>query len=99
MGLLSIFRRSPSDRFRRSPHVTSVAHGDKVVLMDLRGEQFYSLDGIAVRMWDHLAEPATAEHLSDLVVQEFDVSVEVAREDVTACLDEMARGGLVLAGR
>ncbi len=99
MGLLSIFRRTPTDRFRRSPHVKSVAHGDKVVLMDLRGEQFYSLDGIAVRMWDHLAEPSTAERLSDLVVAEYDVPIEVARGDVTACLDEMTRGGLVLAGR
>jgi len=99
MGLLSIFRRTPSDRFRRSPHVKSVAHGDKLVLMDLRGEQFYSLDGVAVRIWDHLAQPTSAERLSGLVVAEFEVPVEVAREDVAACLDDLTRGGLVLAGR
>ena len=63
--------------------------------MNLRSEQFYSLDGVACRIWDLLAEPATPVGLTDTIAAEFDAPREEILSDVDALLADLLRGGLV----
>ena len=72
MGVRWFSSPKGTGRYRRSTDVTAVSHGDKIVLMNLRSEQFYSLDGVACRVWDLLEEPATPIGLTDTLVEEFD---------------------------
>ena len=92
-------RRTGFEAFTRSEEVSAVRHGDRLVLMDLDGEQFYSLDQVAGRLWELLAEPATIAHLADRLSAEFDAPIETIRADVAECLAGMTRDGLVRVGR
>lgn len=92
-------RRTGVEAFTRSGQVSAVRHGDRLVLMDLDAERFYSLDQVAGRLWELLAEPATVAQLADRLAEEFDAPVETIRADVAECLAGMARDGLVRMGR
>lgn len=81
--------------FERSADVSVARHGEKLVLMDLAGEQFYSLDQVAGRIWDLLAEPATTDRLAERLGAEYDAPIEAIRADVAECLAGLARDGLV----
>lgn len=95
MGVPWFSSPKSSGRYRRSPDVTAANHGDRVVLMNLRSEQFYSLDGVACRVWDLLAEPATPVGLTDTIAAEFDAPRAEILSDVDALLADLLRGGLV----
>ena len=84
-----------SDRYRRSADVKAVSHGDKLVLMNLRSEQFYSLDGIACRVWDLLEAPATTARLTDTIAAEFDAPREEIVRDLDGLLADLMKDGLV----
>lgn len=88
-------RRRTQGSYVRSSDVSVARHGDRVVLMDLAGEQFYSLDQVAGRIWDLLAEPATPAALAERIAEEFDAPVETIRGDVAECLAGLERDGLV----
>ena len=80
---------------RRSADVKTVSHGDKIVLMNLRSEQFYSLDGIACRVWNLLDEPATSAGLTDTISAEFDAPREEIVRDLDGLLARLVEDGLV----
>ena len=82
-------------RYRRSVDVKAVSHGDKLVLMNLRSEQFYSLDGIACRVWDLLDTPATPAALTDTLVSEFDAPRDEVLRDLEGLLADLVKDGLV----
>ena len=82
-------------QYRRSVDVKAVSHGDKLVLMNLRSEQFYSLDGIACRVWDLLEAPATAAGLTDTIAAEFDAPREEIVRDLDGLLVDLMKDGLV----
>jgi len=92
-------RRAEPGVFRRGSHLASVRHGDKVVLMDLDREQFYSLDGVAGRLWDLLEAPATVDQLTTQLAIEYDAPNEILRRDVAEFLAELERDGLLQGGR
>jgi hypothetical protein len=81
--------------YARSGSVSAVRHGDRVVLMDLSGEEFYSLDGVAGRMWELLSQPISSGLLADRLAAEYDAPLETIREDVLECLAQLDREGLV----
>ena len=81
--------------YRRSADVKAVSHGDKIVFMNLRSEQFYSLDGVACRAWDLLEEPATSVGLTDRIADEFDAPRDEIMHDLDGLLAGMLKDGLV----
>ncbi len=82
-------------RYHRSAEVKAVSHGDKMVLMNLRSEQFYSLDGVACRVWDLLEAPATKAGLTDTIAAEFDAARDEIQNDLDGLLGDLVRDGLV----
>ena len=91
--------RAAANAWQRSSRVSAVRHGEKLVLMDLDREQFYSLDGVAGRLWELLDEPTSPEAVTDRLVIEYDAPREVIERDVLECLGQMRRDGLVRVGR
>lgn len=95
MGLRWFSSPKGTGRYRRSVDVKAVSHGDKLVLMNLRSEQFYSLDGIACRVWDLLERPATQARLTDTIQAEFDAPREEILRDLDGLLADLVKDGLV----
>ena len=91
--------RSVVRRFRRNPAVSGVRHGDKIVLMDVGSERFYSLDAVGGRVWELLADHDEPGPIADRLVAEFAAPADQIRRDVDEFLDQLAADGLVEAGR
>ena len=56
---------------------------------------YIMLNPAASFLWDALAEPRTAPMLTALLTEEFDVSEEMARNDVEQFLDMLQRNSMV----
>ncbi len=95
MGVRWFSSSKATGRYRRSVDVKAVRHGDKMVLMNLRSEQFYSLDGVACRVWDLLEAPATRAGLTDTLAAEFDAPRDEIQNDLDGLLADFVRDGLV----
>lgn len=59
----------------------------EVVLLDVGGARYHSLNRTASVMWPKLEAGATTDELVEAVVDEFDAEHEVVRRDVEAFLE------------
>lgn len=82
-------------RYRRSPHVQSAVHGDSMVLLDLRSEQFFALDQVGASVWTQLAEPTAVNEIVDGLVERYDAPETEIRRDVQDLLVSLIGNGLV----
>lgn len=97
---LGWFKDKPALRqFCRKPGVSGVRHGDKIVLMDVGTERFYSLDVVGARVWELLGEHSEPGPIADVLVAEFAVPAAEIRRDVDEFLDQLTRDDLVRAPR
>ena len=56
---------------------------------------YITLNPTASFLWDVLAQPRTVGELTVLLTEEFDVSPEIARKDVTLFLEMLQRNAMV----
>jgi hypothetical protein len=69
---------------------------DEVVIMSLANDAYINLNEVGSRIWELLAEsPRTIDDLVLTLIDEFEVTEEQCREDVTIFLKEMLSKGLV----
>ena len=66
------------------------------VLLHLETKFYFTLNPTAVVVWRSLGEGASLAAIADRLTTTFRVEREVAERDVTAILEEMLSGGLVL---
>lgn len=71
-------------------HVRSAGHGDRTILLDLRREQYYSLDEVGTRVWSMLQEGADVPTIVARIGEEFDAPIERITSDVNALLSQLA---------
>lgn len=83
-------------RYRPASDVTSAAHGDRTVLMDLRSEQFFTLDDVGARIWGILGRTATADEIASSLLAVYDAPADEVRRDVDAFLADLRRDGLIV---
>lgn len=88
----------PRSRPQRRERVLTQHAAGTLVLLDLDGGQYYSLDEVSARVW----ELCDGEHEVDGIVAaisaEYDAPVETIYEDVLAFLEEMEDEKLLVAG-
>jgi hypothetical protein len=88
----------PQSRPQRRERVLTQRAAGTLVLLDLDGGQYYSLDEVSARVW----ELCDGEHEVDGIVAsistEYDAPVETIYEDVLAFLEEMEDEKLLVAG-
>ena len=58
---------------------------------------YITLNPTASFLWNALTQPRTADELTDLLTEEFDVSKETAQKDVAVFLDMLLRNSMVVA--
>lgn len=69
---------------------------DEIIALDLDRSSYFTANPAAAVIMKRLAEGrASAEELVDLLLEEFEVSREVAVADVEAFLSELERDGLL----
>ena len=88
---------------RRSCHVLATAHGDELVLLDLEGERYYTLNEVGSRVWTLLDGGATRAGIVDAVRREYDIRAGIGGDtlegDVARLLAELYAAGLVIADK
>jgi hypothetical protein len=78
-----------------SPNHVSSRVGDDLVILDLEGAMYYSLDPVGARIFELVKEPTSVGAIVGKVVEEFEVDAHTAGRDVLALVDALLAHGLV----
>lgn len=81
--------------FRRSAEPVAVEVEDSVVMMSLERGKYYSLDGVAGRIWLLLEEPRSVNDLCTALQEEFRVDPAVCQSETREFLAELQHEGLI----
>jgi len=71
--------------------------GDEVVILDLDGSLYYSLDPVGARIFELCQQATPLEEIRDALVAEFEVDTQTAGTDLLALVDELVARRLVEA--
>jgi hypothetical protein len=82
--------------FRRAEHVVRATEGDRTVLLDPVGGEYFGLDEVGSRIWELLPAHPTAAALADRLFDEFDAPRETLAADAARLLGELAAAKLVV---
>jgi Coenzyme PQQ synthesis protein D (PqqD) len=75
-----------SDRFRPLPHVVWARQSDATVLLDAERGLYYTLNEVAGRAWELLAEGEPLIEILRVLGDEYEVSERTLQADVAALL-------------
>jgi pyrroloquinoline quinone biosynthesis protein D len=82
-------------RVVRSDDVVSRTLRDETLLMDMRSEQYLSLDSVATRIWSLLDGERSLADVAAVIADEYDAPLERIRADLHALLQQLLDLGLV----
>jgi hypothetical protein len=84
-----------ADRIVVPSHVHCRRFEDELVILDLMGGQYFSLNAAGVRMWERLASGDTPEETATVLFAEYDVDLDALVDDCLRLIDELIGRGLV----
>jgi hypothetical protein len=76
-------------------HVAHERVGDEMVLVHLRTNQIYALNGTGARFWELLAAGSTREAIVAAMTAEFDVTPQALEGEIDALVAALERAGMV----
>jgi hypothetical protein len=79
----------------RAPYVLSQAVVDETVLLDLRDESLYRLDGAGARLWELIGRTDRLADVVESLLSEYEVERAALLADLEPLLDETSRRGLI----
>lgn len=80
----------------RSERILASPLENALVMMDIEGGDYYSLDDIGAAIWERLAEPLSVQSLCVQLIAAYAVEPEVCQADVLAFLNELQEAGALL---
>ncbi len=69
--------------------------GGETVLLDLNGENYFSLNTVGSRIWQLMQEPEELQIVFDTILAEFDVDEGQLKNDLDELLDDLIARSLV----
>lgn len=87
-----------SEKLQRSDAVMGAELEDGLMLLNVEAGRYHSLDPVASRIWEMLAEPTDEDRLVTRLLAEFDVTPEKCRDEVRAFLAQLRARGLLATG-
>lgn len=69
----------------------------EAVLLDLDSEHYYSLDGVATRIWKLLSEDGSVETAVTNLLATYDIDETTLRRDMAVLIERWRSAGLVTA--
>ena len=82
--------------FRVPSHVLSRSFGDETVLLDLRREEYFSLDAVGTRVWRLLVEGESLRTIVDRISGTSGTELAVIADDVDALIAELIATGMLV---
>lgn len=67
----------------------------ETVILDLKSEQYFSLDLVGTRVWQLLQETTSLRQVFDQLITEYEVAPEQLEEDLAALIDSLVQEGLI----
>jgi Coenzyme PQQ synthesis protein D (PqqD) len=83
-------------RFRISPDVLFHRLNDDVMIMDLRGDRFYSLNSVASQVWSFIAERGGVEGIIEKLLVEYETDELTLCSDITEFIGQIITKELVV---
>jgi hypothetical protein len=80
-----------SGRFQRSPQVLATPQGDEVVLVDIAGERYFTLNDVGRSIWTMLAEPTTLSEIVTAIRHEYHAPSDPGRDPVQRDVERLLR--------
>jgi len=78
-----------------SPEALFQEVGGETVILDLKSEQYFSLDETGSRIWLLLQENTDLQSAYETMLTEYDVDSEVLKTDIQRLLGELLDAGLI----
>lgn len=82
-------------RFDQAKGVVGTRQGDTIVLLDINGGMYYTLNEVGGRIWDLLGDGLATPAIVERLVEEYDVPLERLDTDVRALIDRLRAAKLV----
>ena len=83
-------------RAKIAPAVHARRFEGELVILDLRGGDYWTLDAIGMRLWDALEAGRTARDVAAEVQPVFEVDAQTLLHDLETLTEELARRGLIV---
>ncbi len=87
---------APDRAYRHAEGVLFQKLDRDAVLLNLKTEQYYSLDAVGMRVWQLLGETRSLEATVRRMLAEYAVDEATLRADVLALADKLATRGLLV---
>lgn len=84
-------------RVTKSDQVLVQHLNDEMVLLNLDGEQYFSLDPIGASMWTALEENDDVETAVQQLLEEYEVDEATLRSDLSELMSKLLESGLLLS--
>jgi hypothetical protein len=68
---------------------------DEIVILDLEGGTYYSLDAVGARIWQLIQKPRTVEEILDSLTSEYEVDPVRCRRDLVVLFQRLTEEGLI----
>ena len=81
--------------FKQSAGQVSCKINDEVAILNLDRAIYFGLQGVAVQIWDSLAEPRSVADICASITAEFEVSPAECEADVVEILRNLQDEGLI----
>ena len=83
-------------RYRASPDVLATRVGDEIVLVDVKTDRIYSLNGTAARIWEFITSVRDRADVERGMLAEFDVTAAELTQAIDDVVGTMTRNGLLV---
>lgn len=70
--------------------------GDEMVLLDLAGEGYFSLNEVGTRVWQLLAQGQSAGQIQAVLEADYDVAPEQLEKDIGELIAQLLEQGLLV---
>ena len=68
---------------------------DEAIILNLNSGIYYGLNEVGARVWELIQQPQSFRELLDALLEEYDVSIEGCKQDLTKILLDLKNAGLV----
>ena len=68
----------------------------EMVLLDLKSEEYLGLNEVGARIWQLLQDGKDLREVSDILIDEYDVSRDELDDDIHRLVEELRDAGLVV---
>ena len=68
---------------------------DELVLLDMESEKYFGLNEVGTSIWQAMQENKKLKNVYDVLLEEYDVTPEVLKEELMSFVTSMSDAGLI----